>query len=193
VVAGLLAAMTVTGPRLCAAADVPGAATPSTAQQPSALDELFSTTTLVHITGALLGYAAYYYTVAPLASPAGVPTSTAETLLTGRMAAAGMAGIGAVAAALAWDRWNGRPPDTSYVWVRGGMIAGFGAAAAAAAWVGLPTSAATWSAGWFANRLFLTGGALLGGYAVANEFGVTLGGAPAAAPATTAAHSLPAE
>lgn len=190
--AGLLAAMALTGPGLCAAADAPGTAPPSAPQPPSALAELFSTTTLVHITGALLGYAAYYYTVAPLAPPAGVAAGTAETLLTGRMAAAGMAGVGAVAAALAWDRWNGRPLDTSYVWVRGGMIAGFGAAAAAAAWVGLPTTAATWSAGWFANRLLLTGGALLGGYAVANEFGVTLGGAPAAVPAT-AAHSLPSE
>jgi hypothetical protein len=160
---GLLAAGMALGPRSANAAVL------AKVQRAPAPDAgwTFSAATLVHGAGALLGVAAYSYLVAPLAPAPGIPASTAATLLTGGMAGASLAAIGAVAAGLAYDRWSGQPFDYSYVWTRAGAVAGFGLASATAGWAGLPAAAATWSAGWFGYRLFLGLGALAGSRAVA--------------------------
>ena len=122
----------------------------------------FSTSTLVHGAGALLGIGIYRYLVVPLQPAPGVATSTAATVLTSSIAGAVLVGVSAVGAGFAYDRWAGQPLDYSYVWTRAGAVAGFGLASLAAGWVGVPATAATWSAGWFGYRLFLGLGAMAG-------------------------------
>jgi hypothetical protein len=117
--------------------------------------------------GALLGFVAFNFYVAPLSAVSGVGAAASlRSWLGTRVAASTLAATGAVATGYAYDRWAGNPIDYGYAWERGGAVVGVGAGSALLAVLGYPASATLprFSAAWTANRSFLLGSALLGAW-----------------------------
>lgn len=107
--------------------------------------------------GAIIGFGAFSLFLAPEAAAAG-------GVFGGRVIAATMAGMGAVAGTYAYDLWTGLPLEHDYLWHRGGFIAGIAAGVAIFGVLGYPAAeVGTWT-GWAANRAALLGTGLLGAW-----------------------------
>jgi len=157
----LLAGIILLGPAgvpLAAAATPPISSAPVSSEAPAMWPP--SPELLAQGAGAVIGFGAFSLFVAPEAAVAGGVAG----LLGGRVMAAALAGMGAVAGTYAYDMWTGLPLEHGYLWHRGGFIAGIAAGVAIFGVLGYPAGeAGTWS-GWAANRAALLGTGLIGAW-----------------------------
>jgi hypothetical protein len=84
------------------------------------------------------------------------PTIAATNVTASRIAATGMAGVGAVSGLLAYDWSSGQPVDYAYIGHRAGFVAGVAAAFGAAGLLGYEIAATDWL-GWTVSRVALFG------------------------------------
>jgi hypothetical protein len=126
--------------------------------------------TIAEGTGAVVGFIAFNFYVAPIAAAAGPGATGLQAWLGTRVVASTLAATGAVLTTTAYDIWSGRPLNTVMFWGRGGAVAGVAAGSALLGVLGYPASAtlARFSPAWVANRSFLVGTALLGDWAATN-------------------------
>ena len=123
--------------------------------------------TIAEGTGAVIGFIAFNFYVAPIAAAAGPGATGLQAWLGTRVVASTLAATGAVLTTTAYDVWSGRPLNYMMYWGRGGAVAGVAAGSALLGVLGYPASAALtrFSPAWAANRSFLVGTALLGDWA----------------------------
>jgi hypothetical protein len=126
--------------------------------------------TIAEGTGAVIGFIAFNFYVAPIAAAAGPGATGLQAWLGTRVVASTLAATGAVLTTTAYDVWSGRPLNYMIFWGRGGAVAGVAAGSALLGVLGYPASAtlARFSPAWAANRSFLVGTALLGDWATTN-------------------------
>lgn len=137
---------------------------------PSVMSWLTEPDTIAEGTGALIGFIAFNFYVAPIAAAAGPAATGLQSWLGTRVVASTLAATGAVLTTTAYDVWSGRPLNYVMYWGRGGAVAGVAAGSALLGVMGYPASAALsrFSPAWVANRSFLVGTALLGDWAASN-------------------------
>ena len=89
-----------------------------------------------------------------------------QSLLGTRVIATTLAATGAILTTYVYDRWTDQPTDYTYFWSRGGAVVGVGVGTAMLATFGYPVAATyvRFSPPWVANRAFLVGAGLLGGW-----------------------------
>jgi hypothetical protein len=122
--------------------------------------------TIVHGVGAIIGIAAFSFYVAPLSAISVVGGASVQSLLGTRVVATTLAAAGAILTTYIYDRWTDQPIDYTYFWSRGGAVVGVGVGTAMLATFGYPVAATyvRFSPPWVANRAFLVGAGLLGGW-----------------------------
>jgi hypothetical protein len=134
--------------------------------QQSAWGGLLSAHTIVHAAGALIGIVAFNLYVAPLIAASAGSVTVLPSLVDPRVIATTVAATGAVLTGYVYDRWTDQPIDSAYMWRRGGFVVGVAAGSEMLAVLGYPASAAVpqFSPPGIANRVFLVGSGLLGGW-----------------------------
>jgi hypothetical protein len=167
-------------PRIAASAVTPSPGTPSPAPpgqfevlpeprppEPTWTSWLTEPDTIAEGTGALIGFIAFNFYVAPIAAAAGPGATGLQAWLGTRVVASTLAATGAVLTTTAYDAWSGQPLNYMIFWGRGGAVAGVAAGSALLGVLGYPASATLtrFSPAWAANRSFLVGTALLGDWA----------------------------
>ncbi|MEJ0020858.1 MAG: hypothetical protein WDN25_30765 [Acetobacteraceae bacterium] len=148
-------------PALLAACLLANAAGGALAAEPPAETSHPPLETLAPVAGAVAGFGVYSLLIGPELTVA----EGAAAVLGARVAAAALAGAGAVAGTFAYDTWTGQPLDYAYLWHRSGFIAGLAAGIAAFGVLGYPIDGGVTWIGWTANRAALLGAGLAGAWA----------------------------